>query len=70
MSDTYSKMRKKRDQRAHQLGGGPWLRKSDRLQVLVEVEFYPSARLYINEAGQRREIKLGELQQRYERLRL
>jgi hypothetical protein len=61
---------KEREEKAFNAGGGVWFRKSDYLQVFVEVYFYPKLKLMLNDGGGRCQISKEELERDYERLKV
>lgn len=59
---------KQRDAKAEALGEGHWLNQATKEWCPVDVTFYPTTKVWITEAGKRRETTLAELKQNYHRL--
>lgn len=65
---TERELRRERDKKAEAMGEGSWRNPKTNEWCLVEATFYPKPKLWITEAGARREITRRELEANYHTL--
>lgn len=65
---TERELQRKRDRMAEEAGEGAWLNPKTGEWCSVDVTFYPSRKVWITEAGKRRETTRKELEADYKQL--